>query len=222
MVVFGDRLPLAERYVALLADTGVTHGLVGPREVPRLWERHVLNCAVIQDAFPEESRVIDVGSGAGLPGIALAMARPDLEVHLVEPMLRRTTWLETALGELGLERVQVHRGRAEALAGHLVAPWVTARAVARLEILAHWSVPLLEDGGTLVAVKGRSATVELTEDMRALRRLGLTTATVSEHGSEVLEEATTTVDLTFAVDHSRLRAPSSGRRARGPRPYRHR
>ena len=87
--------PLAERFAAILADTGVSHGLIGPREVPRLWERHVLNCAVAHDAFPEGAAVIDVGSGAGLPGLALAIVRPDLHVHLVEPMLRRTTWLST-------------------------------------------------------------------------------------------------------------------------------
>ena len=115
-----------ERFVAILVDTGVSHGLIGPREVPRLWERHVLNCAVVEDAFPEGARVIDVGSGAGLPGLALAIARPDLEVLLVEPMLRRTTWLEGVVEELALPSVSVHRGRAEELARrapeHPVAP----------------------------------------------------------------------------------------------------
>ena len=94
---FGDRLPAAEAFVAVLADTGVSHGLIGPREVPRLWDRHVLNCAVIEDAFPADVRIIDVGSGAGLPGLALAIARPDLELHLVEPMQRRTDWLSVAV-----------------------------------------------------------------------------------------------------------------------------
>lgn len=98
--VFGDRMPSATRFVEILADTGVTHGLIGPREVPRLWERHVLNCAVIEDAFPQGATLIDVGSGAGLPGVALAIARPDLDIHLVEPMQRRTDWLTATVGDL--------------------------------------------------------------------------------------------------------------------------
>ena len=96
--VFGERMPLAVRFAEILADTGVSHGLIGPREVPRLWERHVLNCAVVADAFPQGARLVDVGSGAGLPGVALAIARPDLDVHLVEPMLRRTEWLSARGG----------------------------------------------------------------------------------------------------------------------------
>ena len=112
-VVFGERLALAERFTAILADSGVSHGLVGPREVPRLWERHVLNCAVVHPAIPEGAPVIDVGSGAGLPGLALAIVRPDLRLLLVEPMLRRTTWLTNTVEELGLDNVEVHRGRAE-------------------------------------------------------------------------------------------------------------
>lgn len=193
--VFGDRLALAESFVGALADTGVSHGLIGPREVPRLWERHVLNCAVIEDSFPAGARVVDVGSGAGLPGLALAIARPDLEVHLVEPMLRRTTWVEGVVGDLSLVGVTVHRGRAEELAGRLAAPWVTARAVARLGKLARWCVPLLEPGGTLVAVKGRTAGEELAEDGPALRRLGLGPGVVTEHGGSVLDEPVLTVDL---------------------------
>ncbi|MBD3782863.1 MAG: 16S rRNA (guanine(527)-N(7))-methyltransferase RsmG [Micrococcales bacterium] len=210
--VFGERLALAERFAAILADTGVSHGLLGPREVPRLWARHLLNCAVVEDAFPEGARLVDVGSGAGLPGVALAVARPDLEVHLVEPMLRRTTWLEGVVRELGLDRVTVHRGRAEELAGTVSAPWVTARAVARLDKLAGWCVPLLEPGGTLVAMKGRSAREELAEDRPALEALGLSSAVVSEHGATLLEEPVLTVDLVF--DGARRPA---GRGARGGR-----
>lgn len=196
-VVFGDHMATAEAFTAVLADTGVTHGLIGPREVPRLWERHVLNCAVVADAFPEGARLVDVGSGAGLPGVALAIARPDLDVHLVEPMLRRTTWLEGVVDDLGLGNVTVHRARAEEAAGRLDAPWVTARAVARLDKLARWCVPLLAPGGTLVAMKGRSAADELAEDRPALERLGLLEAVVTEHGREVLDEAVLTVDLRF-------------------------
>jgi 16S rRNA (guanine527-N7)-methyltransferase len=135
--VFGDRLALAERYASHLATTGVTHGLIGPREVPRLWERHVVNCAVLTDLLPEGGRVIDIGSGAGLPGVTLAVRRADLEVVLVEPLLRRVAWLEVVLQDLELtDRVSVRRARAEELVGELSAPFVTARAVAPLERLA--------------------------------------------------------------------------------------
>ncbi|MEO7421321.1 MAG: 16S rRNA (guanine(527)-N(7))-methyltransferase RsmG [Ornithinibacter sp.] len=195
--MFGARLGLAERFAAILADTGVSHGLIGPREVPRLWERHLLNCAVIQDAFPHDARLLDVGSGAGLPGLVLAVARPDLDIHLVEPMLRRTHWLSATVSDLELTRVTVHRGRAEDLAGSLSAPWVTARAVARLDKLARWCVPLLEPGGTLVAMKGRSAAAELEEDRPALERLGLERAAVTSHGAALLGEPVLTIDLGF-------------------------
>lgn len=204
--MFGDRMPLAEQFAAILADTGVSHGLIGPREVPRLWERHLLNCAVIADAFPREARLIDVGSGAGLPGVVLAIVRPDLEVHLVEPMLRRTQWLEGVVADLGLASVTVHRGRAEEFVGVLAAPYVTARAVARLDKLARWCVPLLEPQGVLVAMKGRSAATELEEDRKGLQRLGLTDAVVTEHTSALLEEPVLTVDLRFAPKPARTKA----------------
>ena len=127
--VFGDRLPLAVAYADLLATTGIDHGLIGPREAGRLWERHLLNCAALASLVPEGARVIDIGSGAGLPGIVLAIARPDLRVDLVEPLLRRTTWLEQAVTQLGVDdTVAVHRGRADEMS--LTAPIVTARATA--------------------------------------------------------------------------------------------
>ena len=209
---------MATAYAATLADTGVSHGLVGPREVPRLWERHVLNCAVVHEAFPVGSTVIDVGSGAGLPGVVLAIARPDLEVHLVEPMLRRTTWLDDVVQDLGLDRVRVHRGRAEALGGDLSARWVTARAVAGLGQLARWCLPLLEPEGTLVAMKGRRAADELSADRAALEELGLTAATVSEHGKGIVDEPVLTVDLRF--DGAATTGPQGSRRGRGARPGR--
>ena len=211
--MFGPRLPLATRFAEVLADTGVSHGLIGPREVPRLWDRHVLNCAVVQDAFPHGARLVDVGSGAGLPGVALAIARPDLEVHLVEPMLRRTQWLEGVVAELALDTVTVHRGRAEDLRGTLSAPWVTARAVARLDRLARWCVPLLTPGGALVAMKGRSAAEELEQDRPALQRLGLVSGRVSEHGASLLEEPVLTVDLSFASPRAKGRGSRTARSA---------
>ncbi|HSF97600.1 MAG TPA: 16S rRNA (guanine(527)-N(7))-methyltransferase RsmG [Ornithinibacter sp.] len=213
--VFGDRMPLATRFAEILADTGVSHGLIGPREVPRLWERHILNCAVIADAFAPGARLVDVGSGAGLPGLVLAIVRPDLEVHLVEPMLRRTQWLDGVIADLGLESVTVHRGRAEEFAGSLSAPYVTARAVARLDKLARWCVPLLDPGGLLVAMKGRSAAAELAEDRRALERLGLKEALVTEHTSALLQEPVLTVDLRFEPRPTRTRP---ARRAKPGKP----
>jgi 16S rRNA (guanine527-N7)-methyltransferase len=215
--VFGDRMSLAVRFTEILSDTGVSHGLIGPREVPRLWERHVLNCAVIADAFPPGVRIIDVGSGAGLPGVALAIVRPDLEVHLVEPMARRTQWLGEVVTELGLGSVTVHRARAEEVAGSMTAPFVTARAVARLERLARWCVPLLAPQGTLVAMKGRSAAVELAEDRAALERLGLVDAAITEHTCEVLAEPVLTVDLKFEPGAARRRSPKGGTSPMGTR-----
>lgn len=159
--VFGRHLPLARRYADLLATTGISHGLVGPREATRLWERHLVNCAVVAPLVPEGAQVVDIGSGAGLPGIVLAVARPDLQVVLVEPLLRRTTWLESAVQELGLSNVEVRRGRAEEMT--LSVPVVTARAVASLDKLVRWSFPLLQPGGRLLALKGEGAQQELAQ-----------------------------------------------------------
>jgi len=189
--VFGERLPLAERFTAILTDSGVTHGLIGPREVPRLWERHVLNCAVIHPAIPAGQMVIDVGSGAGLPGLALAIARPDLDVHLIEPMLRRTNWLSMVVEDLGLTNATVHRGRAEEFWGVLSAPIVTARAVARLSELAAWCLPLLLPGGSLLAIKGSSVTEEVEADRAVLRRLGAIDEVIESFGSGIVEQETT-------------------------------
>ncbi len=198
--VFGDRLVLAERFTAILTDSGVSHGLIGPREVPRLWERHVLNCAVIHQAIAMDQMVIDVGSGAGLPGLALAIVRPDLEVHLVEPMLRRTSWLSMAVAELELTNVSVHRGRAEQFWGILSAPVVTARAVARLSDLATWCLPLLLPGGSLLAIKGSSVAEELEADRAVLRRLGAVDEVIESFGSGAVDQETTVVRVVLG-DH---------------------
>lgn len=210
--VFGARLGLGERFSEILADTGVSHGLIGPREVPILWERHILNCAVAQDSFPHGAAVVDVGSGAGLPGLALAIARPDLELHLVEPMLRRTTWLSDTIAELGLDNCTVHRGRAEEFDGVLRLPWATARAVARIDKLARWTFPLLTEGGTLVALKGSSAQAELDAATPVLRRLGMTGATVRQHGADLLEVATLTLEITVGAGVGRQQKDRRKRR----------
>lgn len=201
--MFGDRLYLAERFTALLADTGVSHGLIGPREVPRLWDRHVLNCAVIHPAIELGQKVIDVGSGAGLPGLALAIARPDLDLHLVEPMLRRTNWLSRAVDELELTNVTVHRGRAEQFWGVLSARVVTARAVARLSELAGWCLPLVLPGGSLLALKGSRATEELEADRALLRRMGAVSEVLETFGRGVVDPETTVLRVVLGDRPSR-------------------
>ena len=219
--VFGDRLGLAEEFVTILADTGISHGLIGPREASRLWDRHVLNCAVVHTAIPrtgETQRVIDVGSGAGLPGLALAIVRPDLELHLVEPLARRTGWLSGTVARLGLDNVAVHTARAEALWDRLEAPWVTARAVSGIVQLAEWTLPLLTPRGTLLALKGARAQAELDEARTALQRLGVVEAAVEEFGAGVLQDPTVVLRLTIGetVDRRRFRSrqPSSAGSAR--------
>ena len=172
--VFGERLPLAERYAEHLATTGVEWGLVGPREASRVWERHILNCAVVADLIPPAARVLDIGSGAGLPGIPLALARPDLRVVLVEPLARRVEWLRTVLADLELP-VEVERGRAEDIS--IRRRWegadvVTSRAVAPLHRLAAWCLPLVRPGGMMLAVKGMSAPAEVERDARAVAASG--------------------------------------------------
>lgn len=215
--VFGDRLSLAVAFTETLADTGVSHGLVGPREVPILWERHVLNCAVAHQAFPDGAMVIDVGSGAGLPGLALAIVRPDLQLHLVEPMQRRTSWLSATIDGLGLTNCTVHRGRAEEFRGSLRAPYVTARAVARIDRLAAWSFPLLEPDGTLVALKGSSAAEELAAEEQRLRRLGMVSAAVRSYGEGLLPTPTITLEIVVRAPSGRPLKRAAKRRTRGRR-----
>jgi 16S rRNA (guanine527-N7)-methyltransferase len=156
-----DRLTLAERYAELLATDGVVRGLIGPREAPRLWDRHLVNCALLGELIPSEATVCDIGSGAGLPGLVLAIARPDLSVTLVEPLLRRTTFLEEVAESLGLDNVEVHRARADALHGERTFDVVTSRAVAPLGRLLDWSMPLVSPQGALVAMKGSSVRDEV-------------------------------------------------------------
>src|SRR5581483_4612646 len=171
--VFGDELGRAVRYAELLADAGVRRGLVGPREVPRLWERHLLNCAVLSEVVPEGVTVCDVGSGAGLPGIPLALVREDLKITLLEPLLRRTTFLTEVVELLGLDHVTVVRGRAEEVMGKLTPVHVvTARAVAPLDRLATWGIPLLRPYGEMLALKGDAAEEELKSAATALSKLG--------------------------------------------------
>jgi 16S rRNA (guanine527-N7)-methyltransferase len=190
-------MPLASRYAELLTSAGVERGLLGPREASRVWERHLLNCAVIGELLPRAARVVDVGSGAGLPGIPLACARPDLRIDLVEPLARRVTFLEEAVAALALApRVSVARGRAEERAVvRRVAPvaWVTARAVAPLDRLAAWCLPLLQPGGCLLALKGRRAAQELNEHRDVIGRLGGVDQHVVLCGVDLLASPSTVV-----------------------------
>ena len=216
--IFGEEMGGALAYARLLATTGVDHGLIGPREVPRLWERHILNCAVLKEVLAPEAVVGDIGSGAGLPGLAVAIARPDVDVHLIEPLARRTVWLEVAIAELGLTNVTVHRGRAESLAGELTCDVVTARAVARLSRLAEWAGPLLRPGGELIALKGSSAGQELEDDLPAIRKAGGVEPRIEVLGAGRLEVPTTIVRVRFPAVSSRPpRNSGKGRRASGRR-----
>lgn len=177
-----EALPGLTAYAALLADAGVVRGLLGPREVPRLWDRHLLNSLAVEPLVPAGARVADVGSGAGLPGLAVALVRPDLSVDLVEPLLRRSVFLGEAVEALGLaDRVRVIRARAEE-AERGAYDVVLARAVAPLGTLAGWCLPMLRPGGALLALKGEQAGAELARDGAAVRAAGGTTGTVESVG----------------------------------------
>jgi 16S rRNA (guanine527-N7)-methyltransferase len=173
----------------------VERGLIGPREAERIWQRHVLNCAVIGEVVPAGSDVVDAGSGAGLPGIPLALARPDLRITLLEPMARRVTWLTEVVDELGIA-MRVHRGRAEdpavrsALGGCDV---VTARAVAPMGRLAGWTLPLLRPGGLLVAMKGATAGDEVANDRAAIHSFGGRRIRLFDCGSGIVDPLTRVV-----------------------------
>jgi 16S rRNA (guanine527-N7)-methyltransferase len=166
--VFSAALPVAEAYADLLAREATVRGLIGPREVPRLWERHLMNCALVADLVPESSSVCDIGSGAGLPGLVLAIRRSDLRVTLVEPLLRRTTFLEEAVSALRLPNVEVVRSRAEALHDIRSFDVVTSRAVAPLDRLSEWSLPLVRSGGAFLAMKGSTVQAEVDSAGQAI------------------------------------------------------
>jgi 16S rRNA (guanine527-N7)-methyltransferase len=216
-----DRLVLAERFARTLATDGVVRGLIGPREAPRLWERHLLNCAAIGEVVADGSSVCDVGSGAGLPGLVLAIARPDLEVELVEPLLRRTTFLSEVVADLGLGNVTVTRARADALHGRRRFDVVTARAVAPLSRLLEWSMPLVSPDGALVAMKGASAYDEIEAARDALREWGCAEPEVLELGASKGSSTTRVVRVSWA-DPSRVSWPrvtgSPTRQRKAPTP----
>ena len=195
--MFGDALPQAVAYADLLAGDATVRGLIGPREVPRLWERHLLNCAVLTELIPADSTVCDIGSGAGLPGIVLAIRRPDIRMNLLEPLLRRSTFLESVVFKMGLSNVVVHRGRAEDVAGtagfEMGFDVVVSRAVAPMERLVGWSLPLTRPGGQMLAMKGSSAADEVTAAAGAITRAGGTDVSIESVGEAVVNPPVTVV-----------------------------
>lgn len=167
--LYRDNYKTIRQYVDILASRGVDWGLIGPREIGRLWERHILNSIALESLIPEGCRVADVGSGAGLPGIPLAILRPDLEMTLIEPMLRRSNFLTEAIDELGLDdRVSVVRGRAEDADLHVDV--VVSRAVAKLATLINWTADLIVESGSLLALKGQSADDEVVKAKKELSK----------------------------------------------------
>ncbi len=217
--VFGDQAALAERFVDVLTEQGVLRGLIGPREIDRLWERHVWNSAVLAELLPPRSRVIDVGSGAGLPGIPLALARPDLEITLLEPMARRVDWLSEVIADLALETTVV-RGRAEEKAvRERVAEQdaATARALAPLGRLAEWCLPLVRSGGRVLALKGASAGEELERDSSQVQAAGGSAGRILTCGADVLDQPATVVEIERAAQAApkQRRSRSRTRKDRG-------
>jgi 16S rRNA (guanine527-N7)-methyltransferase len=203
--LFGAELPRAVAYAELLARHGPERGLIGPREVERLWDRHLLNSAAIAPLVPRRARVVDVGSGAGLPGIPLALVRPDLRITLLESMARRVEWLEHVAGALGLS-VTVVRGRAEEQTIRRQvgdADVVVARAVAPLAKLCEWSLPLLREGGSLVAMKGATASDEVARDRLAVRRAGGGEPRIEPCGVDVLSDPATVVIVDRVIRRDR-------------------
>lgn len=196
-LLFGSALPKAQEYARFLASAGVERGLIGPAEADRIWDRHLLNSAVVAELVPSTGSLarslVDIGSGAGLPGMVLAMLLPNVNVVLVEPMARRTTFLTECVTMLGLSNVEVKRARAEELAGRLAVDVVTARAVARLDRLAVLAAGLAKPGGLILALKGAAAAEELEEARPLLRRLGARDVEIVAAGAGVLSQPTTVV-----------------------------
>lgn len=189
--IFGDRLELARLFTQQLADHGEERGLIGPLEPPRLWTRHILNSAVIAGAFSPGTRAADIGSGAGLPGVVLAVARPDVQWVLIEPMERRVVWLEEQVELLGLTNVEVVRARAEDVEPGRGFDAVTARAVSALRTLLPRTAPLVRPGGELLLMKGASVESEIQAAQKQIRQFGLRDVRVELWGQDVLEQPTT-------------------------------
>ena len=176
--LFGLAFAGAEHYARMLQEEGELRGLVGPRELPRLWSRHIVNSAAVVPFLPSRGTVADVGSGAGFPGIIVALLRPDLDVTLIETMERRVEWLGDVVSELDLDNVMVRRGRAEEIPDRYDA--VTARAVAKLSTLVRLTSRLLRPGGALLALKGAKAEAEVEDAVYVIKKAKLSKAVVHE------------------------------------------
>jgi 16S rRNA (guanine527-N7)-methyltransferase len=211
--VFGEALEKARQFATLLATEGVTRGLIGPRETSRLWDRHLLNCAVVAELLPDSGELVDIGSGAGLPGIVLALMKPKLDVILLEPMLRRVSFLQECTQSLGMKNASVVRGRAEELSGKFRADVVTARAVASLDKLAGWAAGLLRPDGTILAIKGQSAEEEIVAAQPVLSRLGARTTEILHVGHDKVIPMTTVVRVVMS---GRGREEQAGAHRRRP------
>jgi 16S rRNA (guanine527-N7)-methyltransferase len=215
--IFGSVFPLAERYAKMLATDGIIRGLIGPREAARLWDRHLLNCAVVADLVPRPATLLDIGSGAGLPGIVLAMLLSDVRVTLLEPMARRAEFLDECRAGLGLRNVIVRRGRAEEIRGQVRADVVTARAVAPLDRLAGLAMPLVRPGGTVLAMKGQRAAAEADAARPVLRRLDVSDVAVVRAGVGKISPPATVVRLIAGnrpTESAGTAGARAGRRAR--------
>ena len=211
--LFGSQLPQAQVYAELLAGPGVERGLIGPTETERLWDRHLLNSAVVAELIPavsgqESVQLADLGSGAGLPGIVLAILLPQVSVTLVEPMARRTAFLQECIAMLGLSNAQVRRGRAEEFVGEIGADVVTSRAVARLDRLAGLAAGLARPGGLVLAIKGAAAGQELAQAQSVLRRLGATGIGIVTAGAGLVDQPATVVR--FRTGRNASLSPSAG------------
>ncbi|OII11518.1 16S rRNA (guanine(527)-N(7))-methyltransferase [Curtobacterium sp. MCBA15_009] len=190
VTLFGARIDLARSFTAELARRGEELGLIGPRELPQLWTRHILNSALLAPLLEARGRVADVGSGAGLPGLVLAIARPDVSFTLIEPMERRVDWLTSEAARLGLENVTVLRARAEDVADDVVVDQVTARAVSALSKLIPLTVPLVRSGGQLILMKGARVDDEIEKARKVILRKRLSDVEVLELGEGVVDETT--------------------------------
>jgi 16S rRNA (guanine527-N7)-methyltransferase len=213
--MFGGALGQAQTYAQLLTEAGTERGIVGPGEAARIWDRHLLNCGVISRLIPTRCSLVDLGSGAGLPGIVLAILLPHARVTLVEPMARRVDFLHECVTALGLRNAEVLRGRGEELSGRLTADVVTSRAVAPLDKLAGLSTGLARSGGRVLAMKGASAAAELARSRPALARLGITDARVEIARSPDGMVSATVVTFTVPRHRGRPDQRASSRRSRG-------
>ena len=193
--IFGERIELARGYAAALVRDGDLLGLLGPRELPRLWTRHILNSSVVAELIPEGKTVADIGSGAGLPGIPLAIARPNNDFTLIEPMERRSDWLLEIVDELGLKNVTVLRARAEEVGE--VFDIATARAVSALPKLLRLAIPMVRHGGEVLALKGSKAADEVAEAKKLQKKLGISGFEILSTGTKFLAEPTVVVRTTL-------------------------